>query len=161
VNDPVVVLGLHIAADVLWVACVAADGELMNAEPDRLQLKGGGQQEEFALAELEESVESVLQRFDPDSVALLRSGTSKRQPAPTRTQRRAWIEASVMIACARAAKDLAWITHERIKTVIGLRPTAEEFQVRVADRLGTDPPPRWAERAPAYAAGVVVLKDPR
>jgi hypothetical protein len=61
VKEPVSVLGVHIAAKVVWLAGVSPEDDLVSDQTDRLSLAGGGMTEERALAELEESIEGVLE----------------------------------------------------------------------------------------------------
>lgn len=121
------------------------------------QIQGRGLSEDIALAELEETLESIFKRIKPDLVALLKAGSSKKPPPPTRTQRRAWIEGGVMIACARTNTELQWVTHNRVKEVLGLRPTADDFSKQMAVRLSEPPPPKWSQRSAAFSAAVAAL----
>jgi hypothetical protein len=157
VNESATVLGLHIASEVLWLAGTTGDGGLVDQEPDRLQFKGGGPSEDLALAELEETLESIFRRVKPEVVALLKAGSSKKAPAPTRTQRRAWIESGVMIACARTSTELKWVTHNRVEEILGLRPTADDFSKLMATRLSGPPPPKWSQRSAAFSAALAAL----
>lgn len=63
-----------------------------------------------------------------------------------------------MIACARKVKELKWISHDKVEQVIGARPTAKDFKAQASKQLSNKPPPRWAERAPAFAAALVAMK---
>jgi hypothetical protein len=54
VKEPVFALGVHIAAQVVWLAGVSPEGDLVSDQTDRLSLAGGGTTEERVLAELVE-----------------------------------------------------------------------------------------------------------
>ena len=150
----VAALGIHVAAQAVWFAAVSAQGDLINEGLDRLALGGGELSEHRALSELEESLEGVLDELKPRTVGLLQAGTSNR---PTRTgpvRGRALVEAAVMIACAKKGHDLRTISHPAVKKAVGMAPTADGFREEMSRRLVSGPPPRWADRAPAYAAGL-------
>lgn len=126
---------------------------------DRVPMRGGGLDEGTALSELEETIEALVQRLDPSVVAVLKAGQSQRPPRPTVTQHRAWIEAAIMIACARSDVELKWVSHDAVQATLGARPNATEFRALAADRLSADAPPRWAQRSPAYGAALVAMEE--
>lgn len=160
-NDSVVVLGVHIAARVLWLAPVSSDGDLVVDRTDRLELAEEGLSLGRALSELEESLEQLVRRLQPSIVAILKPGTSRTPPAPSDSRRRGWLEGTLMIAVQRAGCGLDEVTHDAVKGEFGLRPSDKEFRERVARQISCARPPRWADRAPAYGAALVALERTR
>lgn len=158
VDGTVDVLGAHITAGVTWLAPVSRGGGLVADHVDRLELGGGALSEERALSEFEESFEALLSRLQPGVVALLDMGTSGRPSKPTVVRSRGQMEGALMIACERGSCGLTRISHDQVQKAVGMRPTAQGFSRQLGKRLSSDPPVRWNERGPAYAAASVFLE---
>jgi hypothetical protein len=159
VTGAVAIVGVHIAADTVWLAPIAVDGALVIGDDDRLQLYSPALPLTRALSEFEQSFEEILDRCQPNVLALLKPGASQRKPAPSDSRRRGWLESAMMIAGHRSGIEIAEVTHEKVAKCLGVRPTDPSFVSRAAERLPSGPPQRWKERAPAYGAAVAVLPE--
>ncbi|MHB8220576.1 MAG: hypothetical protein ACYDHU_09705 [Acidimicrobiales bacterium] len=153
-NDSAVVLGAHIKSGTIWLACAGPDGELLPDRQDRLELADGELGRPRALVELLESLEAVLERLRPRTVVLLRAGTSSHPRATSGVQRRSWLEAVIMLACHRTDTRFLEVTHDRVKKIVGVKPSGKEFAATVAAQIEGKAPPRWGDRAPAYGAAL-------
>jgi hypothetical protein len=151
------VLGAHIKAGTVWLALLSEDGQLVDDRVDRLVLHDDTLPAMRALSEHEESLEELLNRLRPASMALLKAGSGLNSPAQSDSLRRGWLEGTVMLSCYRTATNLELVTHDAVKKMIGTRPSDRSFSAIATTRLGSSTPNRWTERAPAYGAGAVAL----
>jgi hypothetical protein len=151
-------IGAHIAGPVAWLAVVDGDGNLMDDRADRLELEAAELSQSRSISEFEETVEHLLGRLVPGRLTLVRAGSS-RLVTPSDSRRRGWIEAALMMAAQRSGVEFSDVTHEKIEKEFGARPTDSTFGRIMATRLEEDPPPRWKERAPAFAAALLAQGD--
>lgn len=156
VDPPPKALGVHLKAGVAWLAVVDADGDLVLDRVDRLE-PPKGLSEARALAELEESLEHLLNRLHPGTVALLKPGSSTRNPSPSVSRSRGRLEGAVLIAAHRSGTPLVEVTHDAVERCVGARPPAAEFPDLALAHVTSGRPARWGERAPAFAAGLTAL----
>jgi Holliday junction resolvasome RuvABC endonuclease subunit len=158
-EDDGAILGVHLAAGVLWFGLVSQDGGHVEDRTDRLTLEDGRLGEPRALAELEESVEALLRRLRPSAVGLLNAGTSKQAPKPTVSRRRGHLEAVVLMAAERTSTGVVRVTQDSVKKAFGGTPASKEARDAIAAELGIEPLPNWDNRAPAYATALVVAGE--
>jgi hypothetical protein len=153
------VIGVHIGGRVVWLATVDSEGRLLADRDDRLELV---EESELAapraLSEFEETAEHLLGRLAPSHLVLVRAGSS-RMASPTDSRRRGWIEGALMMAVHRSGVLFSDVTHDAIKKEFGARPTDPELARIMATHLAENPPPRWKERSPAYAAALLALRE--
>jgi hypothetical protein len=149
---------VHIAGPVARLAVVDGDGTLMDDRADRLELEAAELLQPRSISEFEETVEHLLGRLVLGRLILLSAGTS-RLVTPSDSRRRGWIEAALMMATQRAGVAFSGVTHEKIEKEFGARPTDSTFGRIMATHLAKDPPPRWKERAPAFAAALLAQGD--
>lgn len=152
------ILGVHIAAGVFWFGCVTVTGDHVDDRDDRLVLEDAKLGEARALSELEESLEALLVRLAPATVALLDAGSSSQARAATVAQRRGQLEALILVAACRTGIDLVRVTHPAVKKTFGIPPARPELRGLTADELGINSPPNWNHRAPAFAAALVIAR---
>jgi len=153
------ILGVHIAAGVLWFGCVTLTGDHVDDRDDRLVLEDAKLGEARALSELEESLEALLVRLAPAAIALLDAGSSSQARAATVAQRRGQLEAVLLVAACRTGTDLVRVTHPAVRKTFGVSPARQELRRLTADELGIAPPPNWNHRAPAFAVALVIARE--
>lgn len=152
------VIGVHIAAGVVWLAQAADDGSFVDDRVDRLEFQSGGLEPGRELAELVESLEDVFSRLAPQAVAILAAGSSVNRPPMADMLRRGRLEAAVMIAASRNSIRLVEVSHDDVKRTIGARPSDKKaLTILLAERVPS-PPKRRPERVVAYAAAIFALE---
>jgi Holliday junction resolvasome RuvABC endonuclease subunit len=148
-------VGMHIAAGVVWLAqATREDRAFINDPVDRLELESGDLSPGRALAELVESLESVLARLAPAGVALLSAGSGQNRPSTADLLRRGRIESAIMIAASHQSVPLVEVSHDAVKRAVGVSPAKKATLLSMLAERVPDPPKKWSERAPAYAAAI-------
>jgi len=155
------VIGVHIAAGVVWLAQAADDGSFVDDRVDRLEFQSGGLEPGRELAELVESLEDVFSRLAPHTVAILAAGSSVNRPPMADMLRRGRLEAAVMIAASRISIRLVEVSHDDVKRTIGARPSDKKALTKLLAERVPSPPKRWPERVVAYAAAIFALEGGR
>ncbi len=152
------VLGLHVDAARAWVAAVAEDGTLVDVGQDRLELPTTLGSPERALSELFESCSELVRWLDPASIAVLEAGAFSKPPPAEASRGRGRVEAVIMLAAETYGVPIVWVSHRDVGHAFGVRPADRELPKQLADRLGgSKPPPKWSDRARAFAVALVAL----
>lgn len=151
-------LGVHISAGIAWLGPVTPDGVLLDDSTDRLAAEIEDLPLGRSFSEFEEGFEALLRRLSPRSVALLDAGKSRHKPKASVSRRRGAVEALVSLAAFRTEMPLESVTHDRVEAALGHRPSHDSLAVELGRRL-EERPPRWSERAPAFAAALAVVSD--
>lgn len=161
-NGSLTCLGVHLTPGVAWVALVDSTDALIDGRDDRLAVPSGELSEGRALSEFLKSFEALIRVVGPDQIALLDVGRTRFKPKVADSQRRGQAEAILLVAAHRGASEgVTRISHDQVEGVFESRPSDDGFPKIAASRLPGDPPPRWTDRAKAYAAAVAALKDVR
>ena len=158
-DQRIAVVGVRLAAGVVWFASASDTGQFVDDRTDRLVLADDSLGEDRALAELLQSMEALFARLGGPKIALLNAGSSRKGIKLNPTLRRGALEGVVAVAAHRQAGGLVRVTHERVEKCVGVRPTDAMLREKLASRVLGDPPARWSDRAPAFAAAVTVMED--
>lgn len=159
-SESPVALGVHLAAGVAWLAVATAEGRLVPDRADRVALRDDELGDQRAVHEFEVSLEELIERLEPELVALLEAAPSQNPPSARSSRKRGWLEAGLMLAAHRKSSELVRVTHADVKNALGVRPSKQsDLHCVVRSSVDGEAPPRWDLRAPAFAAAIVAVRQ--
>jgi hypothetical protein len=153
------VLGVHIAAGVVWIAGVSASRKFVEDRVDRLEGAGTGLDDGQTLAELIESMEGLITRLGPAVIALRSAGSSSNRQPQADLLRRGRVEGALMIAASNSSCPLVEVTIPAMAKAIGASKTSKGVIAEALVALVPEHPANWANRGVAFGAGLAALEE--